>query len=93
MTLKSVCALPPIVVRTFAHLPTMAGIDQTPAWAKGEGPPPPKPLEEEQIKSLINKLLFLPQVHSIATAWHAITHNAPLTPPPAIRLVHYAVQA
>ena len=39
----------------------MAGIDHTPAWAKGEGPPPPDPLDTEAIKALINKLLFLPQ--------------------------------
>lgn len=37
------------------------GADDTPAWAKGEGPPPVKPMDQETMEEMIMKLLFMPQ--------------------------------
>ena len=37
------------------------GADDTPAWAKGEGPPPPGPMPQQLMEDNIMKLLFMPK--------------------------------
>lgn len=36
------------------------GVDDTPAWAKGEGPPIPGPMLQHVMEELVMKLLFMP---------------------------------
>ena len=42
----------------------MAGVDQTPAWAKGQGPPPAAPLRKAEMEDMIRKLLFMPPIQT-----------------------------